>query len=336
MSAFLHKLRSSWPPPQWSDVTVLVAVSGGADSVALVRGLSQVRAAGPGRLVAAHFNHKLRGADSDADQAFVEELAREAGIELLVGSAASDLSASHGGQGLEGAAREARYEFLARAADQCGARYVATAHTADDQVETILHHILRGTGLAGLEGIPRVRPLTKAATLVRPMLSATRGEVLEYLLSVGQSFREDATNRSLDLTRNRIRHELLPLLERDYASNVRGAVLRLGLLAGEADEWLTESAARLAERISRPIAGGMEIDAAPLCASGPAIVSRYVLIGIWREQGWPLADMGFEKWEQLLSLACSAHEPRGAAVQIFPGGIRAEKQGGVLRLTRPA
>lgn len=335
MNDFLAKLTSSWPPPQWSDVTVLVAASGGADSVALLVGLSQARAAGQGRLVAAHFNHKLRGADSDADQAFVHELARTKGIELLVGAAEGDLSASRGGQGLEGAARAARYEFLARAADQCGARYVATAHTADDQVETILHHILRGTGLAGLAGIPRVRRLTGAATLIRPLLEVTRREVLDYLRDLGQPFREDATNRSLDLTRNRIRHELLPLLERDYSPHVRSALMRLGALAGEADEWLARDAARLAERISRPIAGGVEIDVAALCASGPAIVPRYVLIGIWRDQGWAMADMSFEKWEQLHALACATSEPPNAAVQILPSGVRAEKQGGVLRLTRP-
>ena len=334
MSGFLDKLRTSWPPDDWSDVTVLVAVSGGADSVALLRGLSQLRVASSGRLVAAHFNHRLRGSESDGDQAFVEELAREVGVELIVGAAAGDLAAEHGGQGLEGAARNARYEFLTRAAGQCGARYVATAHTADDQVETILHHILRGTALAGLAGIPRTRQLTEAATLIRPLLDVTRGEVLDYLKLLGKTYREDSTNLLLKQTRNRIRHELLPLLERDYNPHVRAALLRLGRIADEADEHYRRHAVQLRRQISHPIDGGVEIHTKSL-GHGADLFERYVLVAVWREQDWPLADMSFEKWEQLRCLACAANTDQTPVVQMYPGGIRAEKQGEVLRLTRP-
>ena len=334
MSTFLDKLRASWPPDRWSDVTVLVAVSGGADSGALLRGLSQLRVAASGRLVAAHFNHKLRGSESDGDQAFVEDLAREVGVELIVGAAASDLAAEHGGQGLEGAARDARYEFLAKAAGQCGARYVATGHTADDQVETILHHILRGTGLAGLAGIPRARQLTEAATLIRPLLDVTRGEVLDYLKLLGKTYREDSTNLLLAQTRNRIRHELLPLLEREYNPHVRAALLRLGNIADEADEHYRRHALQLGQQISHPIDGGVEIHTNSL-GHGADLFERYVLVRIWQERSWPLADMSFEKWEQLRALACTPNSGRSPIVQMYPGGIRAEKQGGVLRLTRP-
>ncbi|HUE73746.1 MAG TPA: tRNA lysidine(34) synthetase TilS [Pirellulaceae bacterium] len=335
MSEFLQKLRDSWPPDRWSDVTVLIAVSGGADSIALLRGLSQLRVASGGRLVAAHFNHQLRGSESDADQAFVVEVAREVGVELILGTATNDLAANHGGQGLEGAARQSRYEFLASAAGQCGARYVATAHTADDQVETILHHILRGTGLAGLAGIPRTRQLTEAATLIRPLLDVTRGEVLDYLQLLGKSYREDSTNRLLKQTRNRIRHELLPLLERDYSPHVRAALLRLGRVAEEADDWLSGQAWRLSRDIARPIPDGVEIYTKSLCHAPSELFGRYVLIGIWQEQSWPRSDMSFDKWEQLYSLACTDDAGRTPLVQMFPGGIRAEKQGGILRLTRP-
>ena len=333
MSDFLTKLSHSWPPKRWADVTVLVAVSGGADSVALLLGLSQLRVASSGRLVAAHFNHKLRGSESEQDQAFVEDLAREVGVECIVGAADGDLGAAHGGQGLEGVARQARYEFLARAANQCGARYVATAHTADDQVETILHHILRGTALAGLAGIPRTRQLTEAATLIRPLLDVTRGEVLDYLKLLDKIYREDSTNRLLDLTRNRIRHELLPLLERDYSPHVRAALLRLARIADEADEHFRRHALHLARQISRPIAGGVEIFTKSF-GGGGELIERYLLIHLWQEQGWPLADMSFEKWEQLRALACLGANGPAAPAQMFPGGIRAEKQGGVLRLTR--
>jgi tRNA(Ile)-lysidine synthase len=174
--ALLTKLAGDWPPEQWRDVTVLVAVSGGADSVALLRGLCALRSAGDGRLVIAHFNHRLRGAESAADQTFVEELGQQQALRVILGSRDGDGRASS-----EETLREQRYQFLRQAADQAGARYVAIAHTADDQVETVLHNILRGTGLAGLAGIPRVRPLTEAATLIRPLLGATRAEVLAFL-----------------------------------------------------------------------------------------------------------------------------------------------------------
>jgi tRNA(Ile)-lysidine synthase len=335
MSEFLSKLRQSWPPPRWSEVTVLAAVSGGADSVALLLGLAEVRAAGPGRFVAAHFNHRLRGRESDQDQAFVEELARKLGVQCIVAAVPEgDLDAARGGQGLESAARQARYEFLSRAADHCGARYVATAHTADDQVETILHHILRGTGLAGLAGIPRTRPLTTAATLIRPLLSVTRQEVLDYLEQLGESWRDDSSNRLTDLTRNRIRLELLPRLEKDFNPQVRAALLRLGRLAEEADDWLSGQAMSLAASIARPISGGVEIDTQALHDSAE-LLARYVLIDIWRKRGWPMQDMSLEKWDQLLSLGRSAEITTKGTVQTYPGGIRAEKQAGVLRLTRP-
>src|SRR5262245_22639104 len=192
MSAFLANLAAAWPPANWQDVTVLVAVSGGADSAALLRGLVEIRAAGEGRLIAAHFNHKLRGAESDADQAFVEQLGRELGVKVVAGRRAGE-----GGLATEESLREARYEFLTSISGVYGARYVATAHTADDQVETVLLNVLRGTGLAGLAGIPRIRQLAEATTLIRPLLDVTRADVLEFLAGLKQPFREDASNRNL-------------------------------------------------------------------------------------------------------------------------------------------
>jgi tRNA(Ile)-lysidine synthase len=333
---FLAKLAEAWPSEQWRDVTVLVAVSGGADSVALLRGLSQLRVTGEGRLVVAHFNHKLRGAESDVDQEFVESLAREVGLEYALGAAAESLHASHGGQGLEGAAREARYEFLAQVADQYGARYVATAHTADDHVETVLFNLIRGTGLAGLAGIPRVRQLTEGATLIRPLLCVSRDEVLEYLNLLGKTWREDETNKTLDFTRNRIRHELLPLLERDFNPHVREALCRLSAIAGDADEFMLRFVGQLMDQVTRAIPGGIELHLKPLRHLSD-VTGRYALMHVWRHQGWPLGDMSYEKWQQLYDFALALGDPndRQPARQSFPGGVMAIRQGGILRLLRP-
>jgi tRNA(Ile)-lysidine synthase len=329
----LSQVAADWPPERWRDVTVLVAVSGGADSVALARALAALHSGGEGRLVLAHFNHRLRGAESDADQQFVEHLAGQHGLTIIVGAASSDLAAAGSGEGVEGAARQARYEFLTHAAGQVGARYVATAHTADDQVETVLFNILRGTGLAGLAGIPRIRRLNDAATLVRPMLAVSRATVVAYLRSIGQPFREDSTNELTQYRRNRLRHELLPLFERDYNPRVREALLRLAQIAGEADEFLESKASESLPNRLRAVLGGVEVLASGMSSEHP-LLGRYMLMAAWKSLGWPLQDMSFEKWEQLRLLAATPANA-GPLVQMFPGGIRAERRGDYLCLTRP-
>jgi tRNA(Ile)-lysidine synthase len=326
------KLDAAWPAERWRDVTVLVAVSGGADSVALLRALCGSGQAGEGRLIVAHFNHCLRGAESEADEAFVAELAQQLGLQLVAGKAAGDLAAGGSGEGVEGAARQARYEFLASAAGQVGARYVATAHTADDQVETVLFNILRGTGLAGLAGIPRIRKLREATTIVRPLLDVTRGEVLDYLQSLGQPYRDDSSNRQENYTRNRIRLQLLPMLEREFNPRVREALLRLARIGSEADQRLDAEVRERAKQAVRAIPGGVDIQADAL---RDGLFGRYLLMHVWREMGWPLQDMSFEKWEQLCGLAEPSLASQAQPAQIFPGGVRAERSAAVLRLTRP-
>ena len=333
-----EKLAVAWAPEMWNDVTVLVAVSGGADSVALVRALHQLRIKGDGWLVLAHFNHRLRGAESDEDQALVEDLGRELGFEVMVGAREGAEERRTGGDesaASEESLRELRYAFLARSADKCGARYVATAHTRDDQVETVLLNVLRGTGLGGLAGMPRTRLLTAAATLIRPLLDVTRDEVLAYLGSLGQSFREDATNRQTNYSRNRIRHELLPLLEREFNPHVRDALLRLSKLAGEADEEIDRSAAALASQVIRPLPDGLELPSEPLRRLSD-FMARSLLRSAWRWQGWPEQQMGLDQWNELLLIARSIGGPGEIWIRhrTFPGGIRAETNSGVLRLTR--
>ncbi len=158
---FEAHLAAAWPPHDWKDLTILVAVSGGGDSVALLRGLEAIGLPGEGRLIAAHVNHKLRGPDSDADQQFVEALCQERGIPCEAATAALDGAASGQGQGIEAAARRARYAALEAMAGRQGARFVVTAHTADDQAETILHRIIRGTGIRGLGGMARAGRLAR-------------------------------------------------------------------------------------------------------------------------------------------------------------------------------
>ena len=155
---FERSVARAWEPGLWCDTTVLVAVSGGADSVALLLALWGVSAQGSGKLMVAHFNHRLRGADSDADEQFVDSLGRRLGLTVEMGRARQPITP--GGDGIEAGARDQRYQFLREVADRAGARYVVTAHTANDQAETLLHRIVRGTGVAGLAGIPFTRTLS--------------------------------------------------------------------------------------------------------------------------------------------------------------------------------
>ena len=131
----------------WDDVSLLLAVSGGADSVGLLRAMVELKGSGAGRIFVAHFNHALRGAESDADAAFVSELCQRLDLPCETGTADTAQLARDEGDGLEAAARGVRYAFLRATAERLGARYVVTAHTADDQAETILHRIVRGTGV---------------------------------------------------------------------------------------------------------------------------------------------------------------------------------------------
>lgn len=177
---------------------VVCAVSGGADSVALLFGMYLLREKLQIDLSAAHFNHHLRGAESDADETFVRDFCAGYGIPLTVGGA----QVRAGKKGLEAAAREARYAFLRTLPGK-----IATAHTADDNAETVLMHLLRGTGLKGLGGIAPVN-----GAIIRPMLNITRQEVEAFLEEYHLPHREDSSNAADEFLRNRIRHSVMPLL----------------------------------------------------------------------------------------------------------------------------
>ncbi len=327
-------LAAAWPPDAWQDVTVLLAVSGGADSVALLRAMAALKTAGEGVLCAAHLNHQLRGRESDDDEAFVVELCRKLDIRCEVGRTAVLSEAHEDADGLEAAARRVRYEFLEQTAARLGARYVAAAHTADDQAETILHRIVRGTGIGGLAGMPRVRALNHATTLIRPLLGMHRSDLVSYLNELKQPYRSDSSNDDTRFTRNRIRHELLPQLANEYNSGVVDAVLRLGSLADEVQcvvDSLVDDLWEQSVAIESP--DNVRIRTADLTAQ-PRYLIRELLIAVWRRQGWPMQAMGFAQWD-LLAEMVAPEEPRSELLptkQTLPGNVLAEIGGEELRL----
>ena len=211
LEAFIRRLELIRPGEK-----VVCAVSGGADSMALLFALYLLKEKLDIQVEAAHFNHNLRGVESDGDEAFVREFCHRFDIPLYVGSA----HVTAGQKGLEAAARDARYGFL----DTLPGK-IATAHTAGDNAETVLMHMLRGTGLKGLGGIAPIR-----GRIIRPMLSITRQEVLSFLEEYHVACREDSSNATDAYLRNRIRHQVMPILESEnprLAENVSAMALRL-------------------------------------------------------------------------------------------------------------
>ncbi|HEU5409750.1 MAG TPA: tRNA lysidine(34) synthetase TilS [Candidatus Acidoferrales bacterium] len=204
---------------------VAVAVSGGADSVALLRLFHSMRDELGIILVVVHFNHQLRGSESDGDEKFVVSLAETLALPVIIGRADVALAAKCNGWNLEDAARRLRYQFFEEASEQHAIARVATAHTADDQAETVLARIIRGTGLAGLSAIHPVR-----AKVIRPLLEIRREELREYLNSIHQNWREDSSNTDKSRLRARLRSDLLPQLEH-FSPNIVTNLNTLSALA---------------------------------------------------------------------------------------------------------
>ena len=298
---------------------VVVAVSGGGDSVALLRALHDTRL--DLRLSVAHLDHHARGEASRADAAFVAELAASLGLPFDRGDWTPTRS-NH----FESDARKARYAWLAEVAARREARFVATGHTRDDQAETVLFRILRGTGPRGLAGIPPRRTLAEGVTLIRPLLDASRDELRRYLAEIGQPFREDASNADLAHMRNRIRNDLLPKLAAQYNPRVAEALARLG-------DFARDDLARRLKRVERVVREA-------LIAAGPdAIAIRRALLerlsptlraevfrAAWRRAGWGEQAMTAARWIRL------ATPPEGCPRFSVARGIDAEFGPEVVRL----
>jgi tRNA(Ile)-lysidine synthase len=307
---------------------VVVAVSGGADSMALLSSLHRLRMTFDLSLHVAHLDHGLRE-ESSADAGFVREQCAALDLPATIERCDTRTTAQASRTGIEEAARNLRYQFLIRAAQSVCAPWVALAHNADDQVETVLHRLLRGTGLAGLAGMPVTRPLHDGITLIRPLLGVKRVEIEADFRQRGQTWREDASNAALELTRNRIRHWLLPLLRSEFNPQVDAALLNLSLQAREAESIVQSAAAQLLENAMLDAnADEVRIDCRQL-SDVPVHLARTLLHRLWQQQGWPAGSMTFDLWDALAQLVLGA----GGAMSL-PGGITAARRGGLLHLSQ--
>lgn len=250
---------------------VLVAVSGGADSVALLYALRSMGHVLPLHLTVAHLNHGIRGSAAARDARFVEKLAARLGLVYAGGFADVPALARKTGDSLEMAGRKARYAFLEKTALDSGCRSVATAHTADDNAETLLLMLLRGCGLQGLAGMAPESQYGKVR-IIRPMLGLSRVEIERYLRASSLPWKEDSSNTDLDFVRNRVRRELLPLMEARYNPRIRETLARLAEVLREENSLLEMLSRRALARAAR--SRGRALDCKTLAACHAALRRR--------------------------------------------------------------
>lgn len=299
---------------------ILCAVSGGADSVCLLHWLKGQAAEKGFTLTAAHFNHRLRGAESDRDAAFVEKLCREWKVPCVVGTGDVSREAQRRGAGIEETARALRYDFLERTAEKLGADLIATAHNANDNVETMLLHLIRGSGLQGLTGI---RP--RRGKLIRPFLTTTRAEILAYLKEHQLSHVEDSTNADTAYARNRLRHQVIPLLEELNPALIQRLSDTVGYLRADND-YLTAQAMAAVRGAEPTVTGGLVLPADAIARSPDPIAVRAVsaLLGRLGEHQYRSAHL-----LSVVDLARSGH-PSGSVD--LPHGLTARRAYGLLVL----
>ncbi|MDO4558069.1 MAG: tRNA lysidine(34) synthetase TilS, partial [Planctomycetia bacterium] len=283
----------------------------------------------PISFVVAHFDHAVRP-ESSLDAAFVRELAVTSGFSPFIERRSPDHAERNGNS--EAALRSERYQFLKHVAERTSADTVWLAHTLDDQIETVLHRILRGTGVRGLAGIPVTRTLSPGVTIFRPLLSVERNSIVTFLKSVGQNWRNDETNALNTFTRNRIRHLLLPELEKKYAPGTRNALKRLAIIASECDDFvhsMTRNLSYGAVRYPSEYPDEIQILRSPLENVHDYLVKE-LFADVWREAGWAEAGMGYEQWNAML-LMLRERTPR---CRMFPGNVRATVRRATLTLRK--
>jgi tRNA(Ile)-lysidine synthase len=316
--------------------TVLAAVSGGPDSVAMLSALKEINDLQQlgWKLNVAHFNHGLRGKEADLDEAFVRALAEKLQLPFHSGKANVRELKKTEHLSLEEAARKARYAWLQATAIGIGAQKIALGHSMDDQAETILHRIIRGTGLRGLKGMAPIRRLSKKHDLyaVRPFIEIERTEIEAFLKDRGLEYRTDASNLDVSLTRNRLRHKLIPTIEKEFNPRVKTALVKLGQTAGSFYLLLREIADEVYES-TKMLGGEGEV-----CLSVeefsklPPAIQTLIIDKAVRAVLGTLPHLNFEHYLEIISLC--GEQGYAKAIRL-PKGLEARRESYVLKIYLP-
>ncbi len=325
--------RGGYSDSQWS---LVVAVSGGADSLALLHSLLNTMDMARERLHVAHLDHDFRGQEAVEDARFVSQVARDLGLPATVEKGdAAGYQQDAGLSSFEEAAREVRYAFLTRVAQDAGASAISTGHTADDLAETVLMHILRGSGVYGLRGMAehskwRSRDGVTEGLLFRPLLQVTKEDTESYCRQRGIAYRNDTGNLSPRFTRNRVRHRLLPSLK-EYNPRVREALVRLAGSAALEVDYLEADVERLWPSVATKEGDSIALDATGLASLHP-LMRRLVLRRAYQEMVGDtrrLEEVHLEAMDGLLA------GPSGRVLDL-PRGLRLYREHGRTVLTRDA
>ena len=318
-----------------SDTVLVVAVSGGSDSLALLHCLHRLSKGHRLHLHVAHLNHDFRGEEAYADARFVAAAAQELGLPATVEE--RDVAAHQRERrvsSFEQAARELRYSFLAEVAARIGAAAVTAGHTADDQAETVLMHILRGAGLHGLRGMSELSPWPWPADgvelrLFRPLLQATKAETVAYCGALGLDYRDDTGNYLHRFTRNRVRHDLLPLLESEYNPGVRESLARLARTAALETDYLEIEVARLWSQVTVQEDRAVVFRQPAMSALHPALRRLLLRRGYVHLMG----DTRRLGERHLTAMAELAGDKAAGRSLDLPGGLKLHSTYGYLRLS---
>lgn len=306
---------------------VLTGVSGGPDSVAMLELLCGFNESENGnlRLHVAHLNHQLRGADAEEDADFVRRLAEAHGLPFTMEAIDVRQYADQAGMSIEQAGRECRFAMFNRVCVRERLKVIALGHHADDNAETVLHRVIRGTGIRGLSGIPRSRPIREGCEIrfVRPLLSFRRAEIMAYLDQRAVSYRTDASNEVGDHTRNRIRHQVLPLLSEQFNPQVVDALNRLAEQAAGLEDYLTETAERMLAAVTIEHSNrGLVLHCPPLARRARVIRSQVVRQALLR-MGMAERDLSFG---HLSTIADLVLDQQGSKSVDLPAGFRVTRQ----------
>lgn len=310
--------------------TVVVAVSGGPDSVALLHLLVELREVYSFNLYVAHFDHTLRGRESTEDAFFVKSLAQELGLPFHPGQGDVHALKQKEGLSLEEAGRELRYKFLREVAEITGAQKIALGHTADDQAEEFLLRLIRGSGTRGLSGIPFIRE----GLFVRPLLDAPRADILSYLTANKFPFRIDSSNGMRDFLRNRVRHDLLPVLESNFNPRIRKILLQTMSILRDDNALLTDMAEEAGARLVK-LKEGSEGRIVVVDLKQYGEIPRPIQVRILQKglelSGARLKDTGFKHLQSIQNLAMKEGPYRTLSL---PGEVVIERIYHELRFSR--
>ena len=316
---------------------VLIGVSGGPDSVALLSLIHNTSRTNPpySEIFIAHLNHSIRGRESDEDEQFVTTLAEKYGVPLITEKRDIVEIARERKISLEEAARDERYKFFESAAEKMGANVIAVGHNADDNAETVLHRIIRGTGITGVSGIRPKRKLTPVSTisLVRPLLFTWRKDIIAYLKDENLSYRIDSTNIEKDKLRNRIRLELIPHLEENYNAKIKKSLAVLGETALQNSDYLEVKAKALFEDVLINREASLETIALDInrLKESPQILQQMIIKEAIIRLDIPLKKLSNRNYKDILNIVNSG---KTSAINVVKEYLNVRREENELHLSK--